>query len=475
MSGRFLPWFSPLSRRALRLYYRFRAVGEPPPRTGPLLLVANHPNSLLDPAAVCAVAGRPVRFLAKAPLFSMPIIGPLVRACGAIPVHRRQDDPGLMHRNEETFRAAYAALAAGDAVGIFPEGISHSDPALAPLRTGAARIVLGAAARGARAVNPGERAGERPGGAFPILPVGLVLRDKDRFRSEALAVVGEPVPWSDLAGRAAGDEEAVRLLTERIDRALRSVTLNLERWEDAAVVECAEAVYAAEYALPTAPGERLRRLAEVARALAALRRREPEALASLYEALARYGALLRRLELRPDELRRRGPRRAVAFRWSLRQALFFGLAAPAAAIGHLVFFIPYRIVAALARHRSVEKDVRATVKLLGGAVVYGAWILLLAVVAGRFFGAAVGALTPAALLALGLLTLRVRERWAEARTEARAYLLLRERDALRRRLLARRRELAERLEAIRRERLDAGPEPVTLAAPAAGTPGPARE
>ena len=68
------------------------------------------------------------------------------------------------------------ALASGAAVALFPEGISHSEPSLAPLKTGAARIALGAA--------------PRAGGAFPIVPIGLVFRAKEIFRSEAHASVG---------------------------------------------------------------------------------------------------------------------------------------------------------------------------------------------------------------------------------------------------------------------------------------------
>ncbi|HEV2149428.1 MAG TPA: lysophospholipid acyltransferase family protein, partial [Longimicrobiaceae bacterium] len=227
-----LPALSRLSSLALHTFYRLEVGGERVPPRGPVLLVANHPNSLLDPAAVAAAAGRPVRFLAKAPLFGDRGVGWLVRGAGAIPVYRAQDDPAKMGANTDTFRAAHAALAEGDAVGIFPEGLSHSEPSLAPLKTGAARIALGAA--------------ERTGGSFPIVPVGLVFRRKERFRSEALLVVGEPVAWDDLAGAGGGEAAAVRELTRRIDEALRDVTVNLERWEDAPMVEWAEEVFAAE-------------------------------------------------------------------------------------------------------------------------------------------------------------------------------------------------------------------------------------
>jgi 1-acyl-sn-glycerol-3-phosphate acyltransferase len=186
-----------------RTYYRLQVEGARPPAAGPLLVVANHPNSLLDPALVTLAVGRPARFLAKAPLFTDRNVGWLVRASGAIPVHRRQDGDGAAGANDDTFRAAEAALAAGDAIALFPEGISHDSPGLAPLKTGAARLALQTAAR--------------LGGAFPLVPVGITLDDRAIFRSAGLLVVGAPVAWDDLARAeiAAGSRRARARLRTR--------------------------------------------------------------------------------------------------------------------------------------------------------------------------------------------------------------------------------------------------------------------
>src|SRR5687768_2432788 len=227
------PFLSHVANAALHVYYRLHRAGSVVPPTGPVLLVANHPNSLLDPAMVALAARRPVRFLAKAPLFKDPLVGFLVRGAGSIPVYRKADDPSQVGRNEEMFRAVHDALAGGAAVGIFPEGLSHSDPSLAPLKTGAARIALGTLASHNVRV--------------PIVPIGSVFRDKNVFRSEALVTVGQAIAWDDLSADTADDGQAVRELTQRIDRALRDVTVNLDRWEDAALVELAEAIYAAEF------------------------------------------------------------------------------------------------------------------------------------------------------------------------------------------------------------------------------------
>jgi 1-acyl-sn-glycerol-3-phosphate acyltransferase len=130
---------------AASIFLRIERAGPAVP-PGPALVVANHPNSLLDPLVLFHTAGRTTRPLAKAPLFEQLVLGTVLRGLGGLPVYRRQDDPALMHRNDETFARAVAALHAGDAVQMYPEGKSHSDPELAPLRTGAARIALRAEA-----------------------------------------------------------------------------------------------------------------------------------------------------------------------------------------------------------------------------------------------------------------------------------------------------------------------------------------
>ncbi|CAA9355937.1 MAG: 1-acyl-sn-glycerol-3-phosphate acyltransferase [uncultured Gemmatimonadetes bacterium] len=428
-----LPVFSPLSRFALRVFYRLGVTGERVPQRGPVLLVANHPNSLLDPAAVVAVAGRPVRFLAKAPLFSHGAVGWLVRGSGAIPVYRRQDGPAAAGANDDTFRAVQDALAAGAAVGIFPEGISHTSPALAPLKTGAARIALGAAAR--------------TGGAFPVVPVGLVFRDKEAFRSEGMAVVGEPVAWDDLAARGEGDRGAVQELTARIAEALERVTINLERWEDAPLLETAEAIYSVEIGADPVPAARVRRMREAAAALARLRQDERGPWRSLAREVAGHARALRVLGMTPEQLKG-GNRTALAAGWLARQAAFFALGVPVAALGTVIFFIPYRLTRPAAGLTHATPDMRATTKLLIGSVLHLLWIAALAALVGWRFGPLAGLAALLALPAMGIVTLHVRDRWRRATGEARRFILRARRRATIEELRTRQRELAARLHAI---------------------------
>lgn len=463
-----LPAFSGLSRLMARTFYRLGTAGERVPATGPVLLVANHPNSLLDPALVVAAAGRPVRFLAKAPLFTDPRVGWLVRAVGSIPVYRRVDDPSAVGRNHEMFRAVHAALADGSAVGIFPEGTSHNEPSLAPLKTGAARIALGAA--------------PVIGGAFPIVPVGLCYRNKDRFRSEALVLVGKPVVWDDLAAAAVADAgggeegghrpvephgeaaacigtataathagpdpEAVRELMRRIDAALREHTVNLERWEDAPLVEWAQEIYVAEFEADEAPGAWAVRVREAAETLARLRRSGDASWTVVAHDVVRHGRLLESLGLRPGGLRL-APRATTAITWTLRQLSYFVVGAPLAALGMATFFVPYRLTGVIEAHSRPDVDRRSTYKALYGALLHLGWILGLGAAVGWALGWAVGLGLLFGLPVLGLVTLAIRERWADAKANARRFLLLRGRRSLHERLRARQREIAERLRKLR--------------------------
>ena len=431
-----LPHMARIARAAARIYYRIRVEGEAPPQTGPVLFVANHPNSLIDPVLVAAAADRPLRFLAKAPLFEERLVGPLMRASGSIPVYRRQDDPELMDRNASVFEAVHSALAEGAAVGIFPEGLSHSEPSLVRLRTGAARIALGTADRAATVV--------------PIVPVGIVLRQKERFRSKALVLVGFPVEWADLSGRPEDDPEAVRELTHRIEDALRDVTVNLERIDDRTVIECAEAVYSAELGQDRNHQERVRRTRQATEGLHALRQQDPARAARLVARVRGFANSLSVLGLSPRGLEASArPRAAVG--WSTRNLVYFLVGAPIAFVGHVLFVIPYQLTEWFAGRPGVPHDVRSARKLLGGGLLYIGWCLLLALAVGWLTGILPGVAAAVTLPLVALITLAVRERWKDAREEVRRYFVLRRTGDVRGRLLERRRELAEELERLRRE------------------------
>lgn len=437
-----LPIFPGVARLAAFVYYRMRYRGPEVPPRGPVLLVANHPNSLLDPVLVVAAARRPVRFLAKAPLFVDRKVGWLVRGAGAIPVYRRQDDPTEAGRNAEMFLAVHEALATGAAVAVFPEGVSHSAPSLAPLRTGAARIALGAGPRT---------------GAFPIVPVGLVFREKSVFRSRALVLTGDPVPWHDLAARGTDDAEAVRELTARLDAALRRQTINLEAWHDEPVVQAALRIWEAELGPGFTPDARVAMTATVTGILAAIRTGGDPADAALVREVATHHRRLDRLGLRPADLAAdTSGRRAVA--WAVSRAwLLLPLGSVPALLGWILFYPPYRLTGALVDRFRLDRDVISTWKLMVGAPLYLGWTAALSTLVGWRTGVAGGLAALAALPVLGMVGLLLRERWRGGWHEARRWLLLRSRRSLVEALRAEQQQIARRLADLHARHSSRGP------------------
>ena len=355
-----------LLRAILRIFFRRTEVSgaDRVPRTGPVIFVLNHPNGLIDPTFLLCLAPRRVSFLAKAPLFHMPVIGAIARAFEAIPVHRRQDAGADLAKNAETFDAARAVLVRGGTIAVFPEGASHSDPKLRPLKTGTARIALGAAAA------------LPPDLVLEIVPVGLYYRAKQTFRSVALLHFGAPfsVERIPLAPGAEPPPEPVLALTARLEAALRMVTLDAEEANAHALIARAQHIFSAAEDAP-ARSPSLADEFEVRRRLLAgydvARRYWPERAAQLQARLERYEASLSAAGLDARHLAPRsyGWRRAITY--GIKSVLFLTLGLPAALIGALVNYPAYRAVGWVATGMSKgAEDALATVKLLSAMLLF---------------------------------------------------------------------------------------------------------
>jgi 1-acyl-sn-glycerol-3-phosphate acyltransferase len=365
-----------LSLFVVRLYYpglRVEGAERIPTRT-PVMFVLNHPNGLLDPLVLGAALGRPVRFLAKHTLFGNPFGRLAMEAFGCFPVYRSQDTGGVgaPAKNEETFARCRQALRDGHWLALFPEGASHSDPQLRPLKTGAARIAIGA-----------EREAEQLG--LVILPVGLSYEQKAIFRSNVLLVVGKPLVVAEWvrSPEAAADRQAVDDLTDAVRTALDEVVLQAETRE---LLEGIARVAAWTADAPNpAPADVATRARALVAAYTTLREKDPERVEAVVQKAQAYARILRRLGVKDPwalEYQRVKPGRAVMAVGTLL------LLAPVALVGAILGYLPYRLAGWVAARLTKEEDVLGTVKLLGGALFLllgwlGEALLVFAVSGGR--------------------------------------------------------------------------------------------
>ncbi len=198
-----------LSRCICRFFGRWVVIGrENVPHKGGVLLCGNH-TSYIDPPALGAGCPRPVHFMAKEPLFRVPVLGWLIKGVGAFPVRQHTADRAAL-------RMAIDLLQKGECVGMFPEGTRNMDPGtLMPPEPGVGLIAL--------------RAG------VPVIPVALINTAKLLpphsifFRLSRVKVIyGEPVDLADLHGQSG--REAVEEVGRRIMGAIEGMRRRQPQW-----------------------------------------------------------------------------------------------------------------------------------------------------------------------------------------------------------------------------------------------------
>ncbi|GAB3302024.1 lysophospholipid acyltransferase family protein [Hymenobacter tenuis] len=212
----------PLVQVALRVFFRQLEVRHPKrlQMRGPLLIASNHPNTLMDPLVAAINRRQPIAFLAKSTFFKNPIVRAIMESGNSIPIYRRQDlDTGaenltpaqLEAQNEKAFGRCYDYFDKGGTIMIFPEGTSVAERRLRPLKTGAARIALGAEARHNFTLG------------VHILPMGINYFDPQRFRSDVFVDLAEPIRVADYADQYHQDPDAAAdVLTEEIRRRMEA-------------------------------------------------------------------------------------------------------------------------------------------------------------------------------------------------------------------------------------------------------------
>ena len=366
-------------RLALRIYFqRIEVTGiEHVPLDTPVIFVLNHPNALVDPVFLLCLAPRPVSFLAKAPLFRMPVIGYLVKALDSLPVYRRQDEGEDISKNQETFVAARRLLSRGGTIGICPEGVSHDAPGLKPIKTGAARISLAA-------VSTGEVS------ELKIVPAGLYYTSKTHFRSDALLYFGSPIDVAPVTLEPDGTppREAVRQLSGQIEKALREVILDAQHEEELQTTARAERIFssAVNGGEPESLKDELRLQQRFIKAYSVLQALQPERLRRLELRMLRFEEELNQAGVDPDELSPPGSTMRVVAA-IMRRSILFLLTLGPALIGTVTHYPAYKLGGLLATRLSRDSDdVISTIKIISALLLFPLTWIIITVLAYVFFG-----------------------------------------------------------------------------------------
>jgi 1-acyl-sn-glycerol-3-phosphate acyltransferase len=355
----------PLVQVALRVFFRRVEIRhrERLVLPGPLLFAGNHPNTLMDPLLVASNCSQPVAFLAKSTFFANPVVRAIMESGNSIPIYRRQDaETGatpaaaqLAAQNEATFGRCYDYLGRGGTIMIFPEGTSVSERRLRPLKTGAARIALGAEARHQFQLG------------LKVVPVAINYFDPARFRSDVLLNVAPPIVVADYAERYAADpNDAAEQLTDVIRAALEHRLIITRDAAEDAFVQQLEQTFSDHLNPDDDPDtlyDNFQLSQTLLQALAWFEHHAPTQLAAMRLQLQTYLDALRRQGLTDQALdgQRRG--RIVGL-----LNLVFGV--PVWLYGVLNNYLPYILPSLVARRATKDVEFVAPIMLVVGMVTF---------------------------------------------------------------------------------------------------------
>jgi glycerol-3-phosphate O-acyltransferase / dihydroxyacetone phosphate acyltransferase len=379
-------------RLLLRLFFRrIEVVGSehvPAARGG--VLIAWHPNGLLDPALILAHFPRRVVFGARHGLLAWPLLGAFFRHLGTVPIYRPQDaggprdEAGRREANQQSVDMLARAVAEGSFAALFPEGVSHDEPRLQALRPGAARLYLRALA-----LTPPDR--EPPA----VIPVGLHYDRKNLFGSGALVEFHPPLEIPGSLAKPGTDPEERRLqveaLTALFDTALTVVVQATESWQLHQLMHRLRKIFRAERAgrAGARPGkptlhERVLGLARVRSGYLERRASHPKETDRVLARVQRYDRMLDALGLEDHELDLRAdlgsPWRPAAL---VGQAVaVYLLLPPLLVLGYAVNYPVAWVLGAVARRLGAKVKDEGSLKLILGAGIFPlVWLVLSLLVA----------------------------------------------------------------------------------------------
>ena len=177
---------------------------------GPLIVVANHPNTFMDPLIIASLMKQQIGFLGNAGIFSNSFFARILSYFHVIPVFRKKDiKPGVKTDNNHSFSKCHEFLNKKGTILIFPEGNSYYELKLREIKTGTARIALSYQSLKNMETN------------LKILPISLDYSDAIQFRSMVSVTISEPILLAAYVQAYSEDEQkGVLALTNTIRQKL---------------------------------------------------------------------------------------------------------------------------------------------------------------------------------------------------------------------------------------------------------------
>ncbi len=347
---------------------------------GPTIVATNHPNTLIDALNAASRVDEQLFFLVNAGLYATPWQANLFETLYCIPIERPQDAKGRPVRNEEAFARCYRHLGRGGHLFVAPEGGSEMEYRLRPIKTGTARIALGAEDQEDFRLD------------LRILPIGFTYGDPPHMGSTLLVNAGEPILLRDYESLyRKNPREAVLAVTEELRRRLSALILDTRDAEEERLIKRLGTLLHNTYHFPL--DVRFRHMKDLLPVLRRIRSDEPPAWAAFHGEVNGYFERLSQCKINDAAV-------AEPDRLFLR-VLGLLLAFPLFLVGFLTNALPFFIPRLVERKLDLYVGYTATVKILLALFTFPIAYLAFGLIVAQWLPWAMAVVLSLSLLPLG--------------------------------------------------------------------------
>lgn len=346
----------------IRLYYKEVRVRNKKElqKKGAKIIIANHPNTLMDAWMIGFLNREPVYYMAKATLFNSPFKKWFLRHLGLIPINRAKESKTSGVSNQTSFSACYELLEKGGTLVIFPEGTSYREHQLRVLKSGAARIALEVLKR-----NKGNI-------ALSVIPIGLVYVEPEKFRSSVLISVGASiVPTEFLEKYNENTSRAAKELTELFRERMSALLVGANSNEHEQLVDEIRIILSSDYTRNESKGveKDVKMLKQIFEKINEIQLTTPDAISEIKELVYRIKWRMEKLDIKSDFLDR-SYRPRMFFRQIIFSIIFLIVGLPIFLIGMIHNAIQYYLIDFLVGKLVKEMEYYAAVAILFSLIFY---------------------------------------------------------------------------------------------------------
>ncbi len=333
------------------------------PAKGPLIIVANHPNTFMDPLIIASITKQRLGFVGNGGIFINKLVNRILTYFHVIPIYREKDRaPGEKQDNRKAFDECHAYLIDGGSILIFPEGSSYYELNLRKIKTGTARISLSFGAL--KNFNSG----------LKIVPIALDYSDSLQFRSIVSVTVNPPIIIADYKESYESDElKAIRQLTEDIRLELaQNVTQTSGKQQESFLIRAHK--FYSTYHEPTAnlylnPKRSLELRNNLARALYFLKDSNIKLYTTIENKLHTYFSELENEKLTPGFFTDRFLRKSLVIVFA-NYILKFIILLPVYIFGLLTHYLPYILPYRLFKILRIDIEYKTPVQMVTGVITF---------------------------------------------------------------------------------------------------------